>query len=137
MPSLGHGAGLGSQVVVGLDVVLHASNNQVVVVTSAVYSVDKVPGANISILLTIGVVPCIEQRISGSFHQLMSNDTDSRVNCSIAIGRGVLSKAVAARGWDSNPTVLVAAIVGVPATKLSAETRLSNITNEIKNKCWI
>jgi hypothetical protein len=124
---LRHGASLGSQIVVGLNVVLHTIDNQVVIVATAVNSVDKVPGTGITIFIPIRIIPRIDQWVSCCFHELMSNDTDSSINSRIAIGRCVLCKAVAARSGDSNPAVLVTSRVSVPTTEFSAETWLSNI----------
>ena len=84
--SLGHGTNIGSKFVVGLDVVFQATHHHVVVEASRPNFPKKVPGADVSIFVAIGVVPCIKVGISYCFSKLMGNHTDSRINSSIAIG---------------------------------------------------
>jgi len=125
---LRHGAGLASQVVVGLNIVLHGSNHQIVVVASTPDWIDKVPCTSITIFISIRVEPCIQHWVSGSFNNLMSNGSDSTIHIGIAIGRCVLGVAATSSRRHTNPSVLDVSIVGMPATELSAETRLGYVT---------
>jgi hypothetical protein len=61
----------------------------------------------------------------------MSNGSDSTIHIGIAIGRFVLGVATTISRRNSNPSILNVSIVGMPATELSAETRLGDITKMI------
>jgi galactitol-specific phosphotransferase system IIB component len=124
---LGHGAGSSAQVVVGLDEVLQASHNQVVVVAAAVHSVRKVPRAYIPVFIIIGVVPSSYQRISYSFNDFVSNGADSRIDRCIAVWRSTLGEAITAGGRDSNPSIFIISIVVVPSTVVGAKSSLGHI----------
>lgn len=61
----------------------------------------------------------------------MTYSVDGRVQARIAIGRGGLGEAVAARGWDPNPGELVVAVVGVPPAEGGAEAILGHVTKGV------
>ena len=81
-----HRASLGCKVVVGLDIVSQATSHHVVVIVARQSLPNKIPGADVCIFKTIGVVPSINKGVSYCFSKLMGNHTDSRINSYIAIG---------------------------------------------------
>jgi hypothetical protein len=129
--SLGHGAALGAELPVGLNIVPQAAHLEVVGVASSESAVQEVPGALVGILVSAGIIPGIQLRVTGSLFELMGNDANSCIYTGIAVGGNSLRNATAAVG-HSNPCILdghIAEIeVAVPATVNCAKSALGDIT---------
>jgi hypothetical protein len=100
-------------------------------VASSESAVQEVPGALVGILVSAGIIPGIQLRVTGSLFELMGNDANSCIYTGIAVGGNSLRNATAAVG-HSNPCILdghIAEIeVAVPATVNCAKSALGDIT---------